>query len=56
MASEKEEPQPREKKDPKLEIRDLKPKRDPKGGGHTPKRGETRSPGTTGEVDFMGWD
>lgn len=56
MASEKDEPQAKEKKDPKLEIRDLKPKKDPKGGGHGEKSPEKGPPGTTGEIDFMGWD
>ncbi len=56
MAGEKDEPQAREKKLPKLEIRDLKPKKDPKGGSQSPKENEKRSPGTTGEIDFMGWD
>jgi hypothetical protein len=56
MANEEEEPPPREKRDPKLELRDLKPKKDPKAGGANPKKPERSSPGTTGEMDFMGWE
>ena len=56
MASEKHEPQAKEKKDHKLEIRDLKPKKDPTGGRQTPTSNEKRSPGTTAEIDFMGWE
>jgi hypothetical protein len=53
MAEQKENPEAQDKKKLK-ELRDLKPKKDVKGGarnhGHTDKRPPSR------EVDFMNWD
>lgn len=53
MAEEKDNPETREKK----ELRDLKPKKDVKGGarnfqGHTDKRPPVR----TSEIDFLNWE
>ena len=57
MAAEQDdEPKAKEKKEPKLEIRDLKPKKEAKGGAGEPRSSEKRPPGSTGEIDFMGWD
>jgi hypothetical protein len=55
-ANEKDEPQLRNKKPRKLEIRDLKAKADPTGGAQVPKRSDKKASPQTGEVDFMGWD
>jgi hypothetical protein len=55
MAAEKEEPKPREKKEPKPGIRDLKPKKDVKGGVQKSPGSDRRRPGGTGEIDFMNW-
>jgi len=53
MAEQKENPEPQDKKKLK-ELRDLKPRKDAKGGarnhGHTDKRPPSR------EIDFMNWD
>jgi hypothetical protein len=56
MATENDDPKVKEKKDPKLEIRDLKPKKDVKGGARNGGSGEKRPPGSSGEIDFMNWD
>jgi hypothetical protein len=57
MATEKEELKARDKKEPKPGIRDLKPKKDVKGGAQKNARGDKRPPSTgTGEIDFMNWD
>jgi hypothetical protein len=53
MAEQKDNPEAQEKKKLK-ELRDLKPRKDVKGGtrnhGHTDKRPPSR------EIDFMNWD
>lgn len=46
----------KEKKERKLEIHDLKPKKEAKGGAGEPRPGEKRPPGSTGEIDFMDWE
>ena len=51
MANKKDDSPAKEKKEPKIEVRDLKLKKDVKGGG-----GEKRPPAKTGEVDFMNWE
>ena len=56
MATEKDHREGKEKKEPKLEIRDLKAKKEIKGGAGKGESAEKRRPGTTGEVDFMDWD
>lgn len=56
MATENDDPKAKEKKEPKLEIRDLKPKKEVKGGAKNTGSGEKRPPGKTGEIDFMNWD
>ena len=56
MAEQKKDPATKERQAPK-ELRDLKPKKDVKGGGQNSKKGGgSRPPGSKGEVDFMGWD
>jgi hypothetical protein len=52
----KEDPKLTEKKEHKLELRDLKSTKEVKGGAAKPKTGEKRGPNPTVEVDFMGWD
>lgn len=56
MATEENDPKAKEKKIPKPEIRDLEPKKDVNGGGRNAGNGGKRSPGKTGEIDFMNWD
>jgi hypothetical protein len=56
MATEEDDPKAKEKKEPKLELRDLKPKKEVKGGVGKPGANQKRPPGSTGEIDFMGWD
>jgi hypothetical protein len=56
MATEKEDPKAKEKKEPKLGIRDLKPKKDAKGGVQKACSADKRPPGSTREIDFMNWD
>ncbi len=56
MATKKEDLKGGEKKQPKLEIRDLKPKKELKGGSGHKESVEKRRPGTTGEIDFMTWE
>ncbi len=46
----------KEKKERKLEIHDLKPKKEAKGGAGEPRPGEKRPPGSTVEIDFMDWE
>jgi len=36
-----------------VEVRDLKPKTDPKGGATDAKKGDKRASRRTGEADFM---
>ncbi len=57
MAAEQDnDPKAKEKKEPKLEIRDLKPKKEAKGGAGEPRPSEKRPPGSTEEIDFMDWE
>jgi hypothetical protein len=52
----KENPEGGQKKEPKLELRDLKAKKELRGGaGQRESTGKPR-PGTTGEIDFMSWE
>lgn len=57
MANEKNEHSPaNEKREPKIELRDLKPKKAVKGGAQNAARSGNRPPVKTGEMDFMNWD
>jgi hypothetical protein len=57
MEAEKDnDPKAKEKKERKLEIHDLKPKKEAKGGAGEPGTSEKRPSGSTGEIDFMGWE
>ena len=56
MPTKKKNPEGGEKKEPKLEIRDLKPKKELKGGSGHKESAEKRRPGSTGEIDFMTWE
>ena len=54
MPDENSQPESAEKKKREVEVRDLKPKTDPKGGAaDTKKKDDKRASGRTGEVDFM---
>ena len=53
MPDENSQPESAEKKKREVEVRDLKPKTDPKGGATDGKKDEERASGRTGEVDFM---
>ena len=54
---EKEEGSPaKEKKEPAIQVRDLKAKKEIKGGARNGGDGEKRPPAKTGEIDFMNWD
>ncbi len=56
MEAEKDnDPKAKEKKERKLEIHDLKPKKEAKGGAGEPRGSEKRPSGSTGEIDFMDW-
>lgn len=55
MAEEKKDSESKERPEPK-ELRDLKPKKDVKGGAGKREANEKRSSGKTGEIDFMNWD
>lgn len=55
MAEQEKDPEAKEKEEPK-EIRDLKPKKDVKGGARSGDNGDKRSPTRSGEIDFMNWD
>lgn len=44
------------KKEPKIEVRDLKPKKEVNGGAQNVARSGKRPPAKTGEIDFMNWD
>ncbi len=55
-ATKQENPEGGRKKERKLELRDLKPKKELKGGaGQKEGTGKGRA-GTTGEIDFMTWE
>ena len=53
MPKENSEPESPEKKKQEVEVRDLKAKTDPKGGGTDAKKDDKRASGRTGEADFM---
>jgi len=53
MPNEKSERESAEKKKREVELHDLKPKTDPKGGATDPKKDDERAPGRKGEADFM---
>jgi hypothetical protein len=53
MSKENSQPESAEKKKQEVEVRDLKPKIDPKGGTTDAKKGDKRASGRTGEADFM---
>ncbi len=55
MSTEKDQSAEKGKKEPKIEVRDLKPKKDVKGGAS--KGGDDKkTQRKTGEIDFMNWD
>jgi len=53
MSNENSQPDSAEKKKREVEVRDLKPKIDPKAGAKDAKTDEKRASGRTGEADFM---
>jgi hypothetical protein len=53
MPNEDSQPESAEKKKREVEVRDLKPKIDPKGGATDAKKGDKRASRRTGEADFM---
>jgi hypothetical protein len=53
MPKENSQPESAEKKKQEVEVRDLKPKIDPKGGTTDAKKEDKRTSGRKGEVDFM---
>jgi hypothetical protein len=53
MPHENSQPEPAEKKNREVEVRDLKPKTDLKGGATDAKKDRKRGSGRTGEADFM---
>ncbi len=54
MPNKTSEPDPAKKKKKEVEVRDLKPKSDAKGGATKPNKDEKRTFARTGEADFMG--
>jgi hypothetical protein len=53
MPNENNQPESAKKKKREREVRDLKPKTDPKGGAKDAKKDDKRPSGRTGEADFM---
>jgi hypothetical protein len=53
MPDQKSQPESAEKKGREIELRDLKPNTDPKGGAAKDKKDDKRSSGRKGEADFM---
>ena len=53
MPKENSQPEPDEKKKREVDVRDLKPKTNPKGGTTDAKKDDKRDSGRTGEADFM---
>ena len=53
MPKENSEPESPEKKKQEVDVRDLKPKTDPKGGATGAKKSDNRASRRTGEADFM---
>ena len=54
MPNENSQPESAEKEKGEVEVRDLKPKSDPKGGATDAKKDDERAFSRTGEADFMG--
>ena len=53
MPNENSQPESAEKKKREVEVRDLNPKTDPKGGATETKKDDKRASRRTGEADFM---
>jgi hypothetical protein len=53
MPNENNQPESAEKKKREVEVRDLKPKIDSKGGASDAKKDDEGGSGRTGEADFM---
>ena len=53
MPNENSQPESAEKKKREIEVRDLKPKSDPKGGATDEKKDDKRASSRKGEADFM---
>ena len=53
MPNENSQPKSAKNKKREVEVRDLKPKIDPKGGTTDEKKDDKRTSGRTGEADFM---
>ncbi len=53
MPKENSQPESEEKKKREVDVRDLKPKTNPKGGTTDAKKDDKRDSGRTGEADFM---
>ena len=53
MPNENSQPESAEKEKREVDVRDLKPKTDPKGGATGAKKDDKRASGRTGEADFM---
>ena len=53
MPKENSQPESEEKEKREVDVRDLKPKTDPKGGTTDAKKDDKRDSGRTGEADFM---
>ncbi len=53
MPKENSQPESDEKKKREVDVRDLKPKIDPKGGTKDAKKDDKHDSGRTGEADFM---
>jgi hypothetical protein len=53
MPNENSQPESAEKEKREVEVHDLKPKTDPKGGATGAKKDDKRACGRTGEADFM---
>ena len=53
MPKENSKPESEEKKKREVDVRDLKPKTDPKGGTTDAKKDDKHDSGRTGEADFM---
>ena len=47
---------PKDERQPPKKLRDLKPKKDVKGGARNEGSADKRPPARTGEMDFMNWD
>ncbi len=59
MANKEEEEEglpAKQKKEPTIPMRDLKAKKEIKGGARDGSNREQRPPAKTGEIDFMNWD